>query len=173
MRKSLEMAKCSSSGLIRGKSYKVKHSFSLSCFCSFLPLFSPLDPNVSWLYIISFNASGLYTWRVGIVFLGYLSHRDLTSRPFTRVLAVQPLFAVTSPSMWPDKWLHCIEFRGDGFCVLPSSSLSCSMPGHSSPSLVFTMFPLSLVLDLPRLGVVLFFKDISQSFNSSKMLFSI
>ena len=152
MRKSLEMAKCSSSGLIRGKSYKVKHSFSLSCFCSFLPLFSPLDPNVSWLYIISFNASGLYTWRVGIVFLGYLSHRDLTSRPFTRVLAMQPLFAVTSPSMWPDKWLHCIEFRGDGFCVLPSSSLSCSLLSHSFPFSGCTMLLLPWHLNLSRLS---------------------
>ena len=116
MRKSLEMAKCSSSGLIRGKSYKVKHSFSLSSFCSFLPLFSPLDPNVSWLYIISFNASGLYTWRVGIVFLGYLSHQDLTSRPYTRVLAVQPLFAVTSPSMRPDS--GCIAFNSEGMAFV-------------------------------------------------------
>ena len=69
IRKSLEMAKCSSSGLVRGRAYKWRISFFFlkkKTKTKTKTKKLPLDPGASGLYIVSQNAFRFYIWRVRI-----------------------------------------------------------------------------------------------------------
>ena len=63
----------------------ISRSFS-HLFYFFSP-FSSFDPDVSWLYIVSQNASWLYIWRVRITLPWYLSHEGLISRFYTEIFS--------------------------------------------------------------------------------------
>ena len=63
-----------------------------------LPFFLSLSPPLQiffLLYISSLNVFGFYTWRVGMTFLEFFSHLEHTSKLYTEILVVPPLFMVT------------------------------------------------------------------------------
>ena len=127
-------------------------SFSLSLshlFYFFSPFSSP-NPDVSWLYIFSQDASGLYIWRVRITLPWYLSHQGLTSRFYTEVFScvgtvhghfpINAVRQVVAMHLMRREWLLC------------PSSLSSLVPSYSTLSSGCTMLPLPWVLVLSRLG---------------------
>ena len=138
IRKSLELAKCSSSGLVRGRAYKWIISFF------FLKKKKkktktktkklPLDPGASGLYIVSQNAFRFYIWRVRIRLSWYLSHQGLTRRFYTKMWAVWALFIVIFPLIRLAKWLQCISRRGDDCFILPFSTLRLRRTPFNSDS---------------------------------------
>ena len=104
-----EKHKCWSLGLIQGGYFKNGWT-PLFLFLFFLGTLS-LSPSLQiffLLYISNINVSRFYTWRVGITFLEFLSHLEHTSKLYTEILAVPPLFMVTFSLMWLEKWLSCI-----------------------------------------------------------------
>ena len=64
IRKSLEMAKCSSLSTVRERGYPL--IISLIFLKKKEKKKIPLDPGASWLYKVSQNASEFYIWRVRI-----------------------------------------------------------------------------------------------------------
>ena len=102
-----EKHKCWSSGLIRGGYFKNGWTPFLSFFFCTLSLFPPLQIFFLF-YISSLNVSEFYTWRVGITFLEFLPHLEHTSKLYTEILVVPPLFMVTFLLMWLEKWLSYI-----------------------------------------------------------------